>query len=123
MILGFILLSVALAAVAQLVLKYGMNQVGPIGKVALQNPLDTAIRIAREPSVWAGLALFSVSAVFWLVVLSRTSLSFAYPFAALSYVLILLFDRVALNEPISSLRYGGVALIIGGLLLISRTGS
>ncbi|MGH2740466.1 MAG: EamA family transporter [Actinomycetota bacterium] len=123
MILAFILLSVALAAVAQLVLKYGMNQVGPIGKVALQDPVATALRVARQPTVWVGLALFGVSAVFWLVVLSRTSLSFAYPFAALSYVLILLFDRLALNEPISGLRYGGVVLIIGGLLLISRTGS
>jgi drug/metabolite transporter (DMT)-like permease len=54
-------------------------------------------------------------------VLSRASLSFAYPFASLTYVLILLFDRFVLNEPISALRYGGVALIIAGLVLISRT--
>ncbi len=57
-----------------------------------------------------------------MVVLSRTSLSFAYPFAALTYVLILLFDRLVLSEPVSGLRWGGVLLIITGLVLISRTG-
>lgn len=123
MILAFILLSVTLAAVAQLMLKYGMNNVGPLGKGALADPIEAALRIARQPTIWGGLGIFVVSALFWLVVLSRTSLSFAYPFAALSYVLILAFDRFALGEPITAVRYAGVALIIGGLVLISRTGA
>jgi drug/metabolite transporter (DMT)-like permease len=71
--------------------------------------------------VWTGLVIFVLSAAVWLVVLSRASLSFAYPFASLTYVLILLFDRFILDQPISGLRYAGVALIIAGLLLISRT--
>lgn len=122
MTLAMILLSVSLAAVAQLTLKYGMNRVGFIGGSDLGSPLDTAIRVARQPAVWTGLTLFALSAMFWMVVLSRESLSFAYPFAALTYVLILVFDRVVLNEPVSLLRWGGVALIVGGLVLVSRTG-
>jgi drug/metabolite transporter (DMT)-like permease len=77
--------------------------------------------LVREPFVWAGLALFGVSALVWLVVLSRASLSFAYPFAALTYVLILLFDRFALDEPVPVLRWGGVGFITVGIFLISRT--
>ena len=42
--------------------------------------------------------LFGFSAIVWLVVLSRASLSFAYPFAALTYVMILLFDHFVLDE-------------------------
>jgi drug/metabolite transporter (DMT)-like permease len=120
--LALILLSVGLAAVAQLTLKYGMNRVGFIGGTDLGTPASTLVRIAREPAVWAGLAMFGMSAVFWMVVLSRAALSFAYPFAALTYVLILLFDWLVLREPVIALRWGGVALIIGGLVLISRTG-
>ena len=122
MTLAMILLSVALAAVAQLTLKYAMNKVGFIGGSELQSPLDTALRVARQPAVWAGLTLFALSAIFWMVVLSRESLSFAYPFAALTYVLILVFDFAILREPVSLLRWGGVALIIAGLFLVSRTG-
>jgi drug/metabolite transporter (DMT)-like permease len=71
--------------------------------------------------VWAGLVLFGVSALVWLVVLSRASLSFAYPFASLTYVLIVLFDRFWLNESVPALRWGGVALIIAGIVLVAQT--
>ena len=67
----------------------------------------------RRPSRSSGrgLALFGLSALVWLVVLSRASLSFAYPFAALTYVLILLFDRFVLDEQVPALRWAGVAFI------------
>jgi drug/metabolite transporter (DMT)-like permease len=122
-LIGFILLSVLLAATAQLTLKHGMNQVTRQGQVPLDlgDPVDLVRRVALNLSVVGGLLIFVLSAAVWLVVLSRASLSFAYPFASLTYVLILLFDRFILDEPISGLRYGGVALIIAGLLLISRT--
>ena len=120
---NWMLISVALAAVAQLTLKHGMNQVTSHGEVPLDlgRPADVLRRVAANLSVWAGLATFVLSAAVWLIVLSKASLSFAYPFASLTYVLILVFDRFVLREPISGLRYGGVALIIAGLLLISRT--
>jgi drug/metabolite transporter (DMT)-like permease len=100
-----------------------MNQVTQQGEIplSLRDPVTLVKRVVLNASVWAGLLTFVVSASVWLIVLSRTSLSFAYPFASLTYVLILLFDRLVLDEPISALRYGGVALIIAGLLLISRT--
>ena len=123
MLIGLILMSVVLAALAQLTLKHGMNQVTQQGEIplSLRAPITLVKRVLLNASVWAGLLTFVASASVWLIVLSRTSLSFAYPFASLTYVLILLFDRFVLNQPISALRYGGVALIIAGLLLISRT--
>jgi drug/metabolite transporter (DMT)-like permease len=77
--------------------------------------------LVTEPFVWAGLVLFGLSALVWLVVLSRASLSFAYPFAALTYVMILLFDAFVLDEQVPALRWAGVAFIAGGIFLISRT--
>jgi len=125
MLVGLILVSVALAALAQLTLKHGMNQVTREGGTPLDlgQPLQTARRIGTNVSVWLGLATFVLSATVWLIVLSKASLSFAYPFVSLTYVLILVFDRLVLHQPISGIRYAGVALIIGGLLLISRTHS
>jgi multidrug transporter EmrE-like cation transporter len=116
-----ILFSVALAATAQLVLKAGMDKVGAIGKADVASPLTTIVRAARFPQVWIGLALFGVSAAFWLVVLSRASLSFAYPFAALTYALILFADKFILDNPVPGLRWIGVAFIATGIILVSRT--
>lgn len=120
MLIAMILVSVGLAAVAQLTLKHGMNQVRARSGV-VELSLGSLKAVAVTPYVWAGLALFGVSALLWLAVLSRASLSFAYPFAALTYVLILLFDHFALDEPVSALRWGGVAFIVAGIFLISRT--
>ena len=120
----FILVSVALAAAAQLTLKYGVDRITEHGRsgIVLGQPFASALRVAREPFVWGGLVLFALSAAVWIVVLSRTALSFAYPFAALTYVLILLADRVLLNVDVPVMRWAGVAFIITGIVLISRTG-
>lgn len=122
MLIALILLSVALAAVAQLTLKTGMNHVNDELAPATFSLSGSSLRVlVAQPFVWGGLFLFGVSALVWLVVLSRASLSFAYPFAALTYVSILLFDHFVLNEQVPALRWAGVACIALGIFLISRT--
>jgi drug/metabolite transporter (DMT)-like permease len=71
--------------------------------------------------VLGGLVLFGLSAVVWLFALSRTQLSFAYPFAALSYVLIVAFSVIVLHEHVPPLRWAGVGLIVSGIVLVALT--
>ncbi|HEX2025699.1 MAG TPA: hypothetical protein VHH92_04835, partial [Actinomycetota bacterium] len=56
----FILLSVLLAATAQLTLKYGVDRVTKHGHsgIVLSEPLTSVARVAREPFIWLGLVLF-----------------------------------------------------------------
>ena len=77
--------------------------------------------VASTVAVWGGLLLFGLSAFVWLAVLSRASLSFAYPFASLTYVLILLADRFVLHEQIPPLRWAGVFCIMVGIVLVAQT--
>lgn len=122
MLIALILVSVTLAAVAQLTLKAGMNRVTDrFGEVSFSGASIRAV--AETPLVWLGLVLFGLSAVVWLGVLSRTPLSFAYPFAALTYVFIVLFDLFILHEEIPILRWTGVAFIAVGIFFVSRTGT
>lgn len=120
MLIALILLSVTLAAVAQLTLKHGVDQV-TAGSGALRPGWASLREVATTPAVWAGLAMFGLSAIVWLAVLSRTSLSFAYPFASLTYVLILLADRFVLDQEVPGLRYAGVVFIIVGIVLVAQT--
>ena len=120
MLIALILVSVAIAAAAQLTLKHGMDQVvASGGQVGFDGASLRAV--ASTPSVWLGLVLFGSSALIWLVVLSRTTLSFAYPFASLTYVLILLADRFLLHQRVPPLRYAGVAFIVVGIVLVAQT--
>ena len=120
MLIGLILFSVLLAAGAQLTLKHGMNQVAD-SSGALTFSGSSIKDVVTTPAVWGGLFLFGLSAIVWLAVLSRTSLSFAYPFASLSYVLILLADRFVLNETVPALRWAGVFCIMVGIVLVAQT--
>ena len=120
---GLIIISVLLAATAQILLKHGMTQVTDHGAIplALNRPVATFRRVAANASVWIGLLTFVVSAAVWIVVLSKVSLSFAYPFVSFTYIVILLFDGLILHETVSGLRWAGVAFIVAGILLVSRT--
>ncbi len=121
MLVAMILVSVGLASMAQLTLKSGMNQVTEsIGGVVTLSGA-AARTMLTNATVWGGLALFGLSAVVWLFVLSRTSLSFAYPFAALTYLLIVAVDRFILHETVPPLRWLGVACIMTGIVLVART--
>jgi drug/metabolite transporter (DMT)-like permease len=122
MLIALILLSVTLAAVAQLTLKHGMNTVNDdLAPARFGLDARSLGVLLRTPAIYTGLFLFGLSALVWLVVLSRASLSFAYPFAALTYVLILLFDLFILDETVPPLRWAGVAFIVAGIFLVSRT--
>jgi drug/metabolite transporter (DMT)-like permease len=123
MLIALILFSVTLAAVAQLTLKHGMNLVNDELSPDVFSLNGSSLRVVvGQPYVWSGLFLFGLSALVWLMVLSRASLSFAYPFAALTYVLILLFDQFVLDETVPPLRWAGVAFIGVGIILVSQTG-
>jgi drug/metabolite transporter (DMT)-like permease len=120
MLIALILVSVSLAALAQLTLKHGVNQAFPPPS-AFKLDGHSLRSMLATPTVWLGIALFGLSAIAWVAVLSRTSLSFAYPFVSLTYVLILSVDKFVLLESVPAVRWAGVALIVSGIVVISRT--
>jgi multidrug transporter EmrE-like cation transporter len=113
---ALILVSVGFATAGQFTLKAAMNHV--THGLPDSTAIDTLLRAAREPRLWAGLTLFGVSAVFWLVVLSKVALSFAYPFVGVSYIVIVLVARLVLHEHVPTLRWVGVAVVATGIAIV-----
>jgi drug/metabolite transporter (DMT)-like permease len=120
MLLALILSSVALSAAAQILLKHGMNQFFHRTGHAFRFDAASLRVVIQTPAVWMGLGLFGLSAIVWLAVLSRAALSYAYPFAALTYAVIVAYDTVR-GEAVGALRWIGVALIVAGIIFVSRT--
>lgn len=109
--------AITLATVGQLLLKAGMTEVGAIDISA--SGIGTLIRGALTTwQILAGLAAFGASAVFWLVALSRVPLSTAYPIVSFSYLLILGFSVLVLDERPSVTVWTGAGLIMVGISLI-----
>ena len=115
---AFLLVSVTFSVAGQLTLKAAMKRVGRIGTAQFQAAGDTILRAAREPLLWVGLGLFGISALFWLVVLSRVRLSVAYPLVGVSYVFVVLFSRYLLHEKVPGLRWLGVLVVALGIAII-----
>lgn len=57
----------------------------------------------------------------WLFVLSRVEVSFAYPFVALGFVLTAIMGRLFFQDSFSIEKAAGTALIILGVVLMSRS--
>lgn len=116
--LTLLLVSVSFAVAGQVTLKAAMDRIGRIGSAQVSEAGDTLLRAAKEPLLWVGLFLFGVSALFWLVVLSRVPLSVAYPIVGISYILIVLFARIFLHEHVPGLRWVGVIIVALGIAVI-----
>jgi multidrug transporter EmrE-like cation transporter len=116
----YILISVCVGAVGQIMLKQGMLNNGQM-TLAFGDLGQTLWKLATNPFVVFGLALYASGTVFWLAALSRVDLSYAYPFASLSYVVMLLASWQLFDENITPLRLLGTGVVMLGVFLISRT--
>jgi len=116
----YILVSVVAGAVGQILLKKGMGSMGPL-TLSIDQLGNILWRIGTNPYVVIGLAIYVAGTVFWLTALSRVDLSYAYPFASLSYVVMLVASWQLFNENITVLRLLGSLIVCVGVFIISRS--
>lgn len=117
----YILISVVAGAVGQIMLKKGMSTMGPL-TFSVDQLLNVLLKIALNPYVVIGLGIYVCGTVFWLFALSRVDLSFAYPFASLSYIVMLLASWLLFQENITPMRILGTVVIGLGVILIGFSG-
>ena len=116
----YILIAVLTSATGQVLLKKGMASMGAL--TLTTNQLVSILwRIATNPYVVIGLIIYVCGTVFWLAALSRVDLSYAYPFASLSYVLMLIASWLLFSENITPVRLLGTMVVGMGVLLISQS--
>jgi drug/metabolite transporter (DMT)-like permease len=78
------------------------------------------LELARLPAMWAAVALYAVSTLLWVRILTTVPLSRAYPFAALAFVLVPAAGYLVFDEPVNARYALGTALIIVGVIVAAR---
>jgi multidrug transporter EmrE-like cation transporter len=119
-ILALIVLSVALSAGAQILLKIGMSSAPVLS--ALDGPPSftaTVTALATAPQILLGGLSFGLSFLVWLFVLARMDVSHAYPCTALGIVMTVIAGHLALAEPIPFSRIAGMILILVGVSTVA----
>lgn len=115
----FLSLTVLLTVAGQLLVKRGMLQVGT-GPEQLSLLPQFVARAVTNRWVMLGFVCAAGAAAAWIVTIARTPLSFAYPFIALTIVLVLALSGVFFDEVVPVNRWIGLAVVCLGLILASR---
>lgn len=111
---------VLLNAVAQLGLKAATRVTGPL--VATDSDvLRRGLELLTVPSLWYALCAYGLSVIVWLVGLSRVPVSQAYPLLSLGYVINIGLAWWLLGEVPNVQRVGGIAIIVLGVVVVSRS--
>ena len=118
--LAYVLTGVLLNAVAQLALKSATQRLGVLTPEH-GGLVDMGMRVVAQPAVWAGLLCYALSVGFWVVALSRTDVSVAYPFLSIGYVIAALVAWQFFGEALSAQRVAAIALICVGVVLLYRS--
>lgn len=118
---AFIISGVLLNACAQVLLKAGTNALGGAIHLTVSNAFETFIRVASQLPILAGLACYALSLVVWIMGLSRTDVTIAYPMLSLGYVVAALGAWLFLGETISPQRLLAIGVIMVGVALLARS--
>jgi multidrug transporter EmrE-like cation transporter len=118
--LALVLTGVMLNAAAQLLLKAGSRAITDVS-FSLANTWTLAARMALNPPILGGLALYVISVVFWILALSRVDVSVAYPMLSIGYIVSALAGWLLFSEAVSPARIAGIVVIIVGVWLVARS--
>jgi len=100
----------------QIVVKWQVLRRGPLPD-GIQAKLVFLADLVHDPWVLSALLGGFVAALAWMAALSKLELSRAYPFTALSFVLVLMLSGVFFGEQVTPAKLAGVALVIAGLVV------
>ncbi|MGC2167278.1 MAG: EamA family transporter [Gallionella sp.] len=89
---------------------------GAISLSKLYKPWD----LIASPPIMVGVSIYAVSTLLWIYLLREVALSKAYPFLALSFVIVPLPSRTFFDEHLDSSYLAGMLLIVAGVVLITR---
>jgi multidrug transporter EmrE-like cation transporter len=114
-----IIIGVLLNAIAQLLLKAGVNAIGHFDMTPA-NILPIGFKIATQLPIIGGLTCYVFSVGVWIIGLSRVDVSIAYPMLSLGYVVNAFAAWYLFGEVLSMQRLIGIGIILIGVVVLAR---
>lgn len=122
----FIIIPVILTSGGEFVLKHAVNTQSETTSISTMSKsnidfLASATVLLENPAIILAFCMIITGGILWLVAMSHFELSFLYPFQSLNLLVVVVGSQVFLGEAVSLYRYIAVLLIMGGLIVISRS--
>jgi drug/metabolite transporter (DMT)-like permease len=113
----YMVITLATMVAAQILLRKGMVQVGEFPS-NLGGIVPFFLKTFVEPYVLIGILCVLISALSWIVAVSRAEISRIYPFMGLTFAFVALFSWLILGESLTPWRWAGIGLITLGVFLV-----
>ena len=116
----YLLLAISFGVVSQLIIKWQMSAFSFNDYETWQDKFALAFSMLLNPYIIISLALTLLSGVTWMIAMTKFEISYAYPFTLLGLVLVTIFSVIFFGESINTYKIAGIAVIILGIVLISK---
>jgi len=115
-----VLLTACLTMAANLMMRGGIDSGGGFAPQSIFAVVTAFLRLLTQPLFLAGFVLYFVASLIWLRVVASEPLSVAYPvLVSLTFTLVTAGAVLLFQEPLSIRKVVGLAVILGGILIVS----
>ena len=111
--------TIAFTVYGQMILKWRLGQLGAMPE-AFWPKVSHLAWLVFDPWIFSSFFAAFLASLAWMAALDRLDLTYAYPFMALNFVVVLLLGALLLGESLSVPKVVGVLLIIAGTVVASR---
>jgi multidrug transporter EmrE-like cation transporter len=103
----------------QLIIKWQVTQAGSL-PTNVPDRIWFLGRLILNPWIITSLIAGFFALLFWIVVMTKFDVSYAYPFMSSAFILVLVLSRAFFGEPITLFKALGIVLIMAGIIVASR---
>lgn len=119
--LVLVLIAGLLGGSGHVLLAKGMKTIGDLTEAPTSVVASMVSRTLTNPWVLLGVLLQAGFFFMYLTLLSRADVSKILPMTAFDYIVVALLAQVLLAEPVTAARWTGIAFIVFGVFMVSRT--
>lgn len=113
--IGIVFVQTLLGAAAQILMKGGTQQQPGDGVV------EIFMAIFSSPQLFAGYALYGLSALLMIAALKYGELSILYPVIAMTYVWVTILSVMIYSESVNTLKIAGLTSIVLGVAVLGTS--
>lgn len=117
---AMVLVAVLIGGTGHVMLSKGMKTVGDLTEAPGERVGGMIARAVANPWLLLGVLLQATFFFAYLALLSRADVSLVLPMTAIDYVVVALLAQYLLGEVVTPVRWGGIVLIVTGVVLVSR---
>ena len=115
----YIALTILLTVYGQLILKWQVGQAGTLPDSSWAK-IHFLFGLFLNPWIVSGFLAAFLASLCWMAAMTKFSLSHAYPFMGLSFVMVLIGSGIFFGEAVTPLKIAGTALIVLGITVASQ---